>query len=123
MSNEFQSYIHKAKVEWNAQLFNAERLLLWEEGDVPFWNSDYEQPAPALIPFLAQGDGKKGAIIVCAGGSYQWKEPDEAFPQIKWIGVRDANAMRRKTTLLAMASVSVSQNRHSYSFFRCLGHN
>ena len=59
MSEQLQAYIHKTKEQWNAQLSTVERLPLWKEKDVPFWDDTYEQSTPALFPFLAKGGGKK----------------------------------------------------------------
>jgi len=62
------------------------RIPLWQDGQIPLFDDSTGQREPALIPFLSSGNHPKGAVIICAGGSYGWKEPEEAFSHAEWLG-------------------------------------
>lgn len=55
-----------------------EKLYIWN-GDVPYFDSSIDQDMPFLTPYRAKGkvNGKTGAMIVCAGGSYIVKTEHE----------------------------------------------
>lgn len=42
---------------------------LWEK-NTPYFDSSIPQPEPALIPYLVEGNEKRGAVIIFPGGAY-----------------------------------------------------
>ncbi len=85
MSNEFEIYVKTTKEQWRSETEKLEKLPLWEDGKVPLFDLDSGLEEPSLIPYLIQTKIARGAVIVCAGGSYGWKEPLEAFDHAKWL--------------------------------------
>ena len=65
---------------------NMENIKLWEK-DVPYFKEEYGQPAPTLTPFILPtekdengNDIKRGCVIVCPGGAYQFRADHEGAP-------------------------------------------
>ena len=54
------------------------KIPLWEK-NVPFWDESIPQTPPYLTPYLPSPDAekKRGAIIICPGGSYVMKADHE----------------------------------------------
>ena len=74
-------YRQKVTAQWEAEAAQHNSFLLWEG-----------TPGPAVMPFLLTEDAPKGAVIICAGGGYFWKEPQEAFPHATWLNIIGLNA-------------------------------
>ena len=74
-------YRQKVTAQWEAEAAQHNSFLLWEG-----------TPGPAVMPFLLTGDAPKGTVIICAGGGYFWKEPQEAFPHAIWLNIIGLNA-------------------------------
>ena len=75
MNQDLDSYAKKTTAQWESEIMKLERVSLWET----------DQNKPYIIPYLIKDDCSKGAVIICAGGAYMWKEPLEAFPHAKWL--------------------------------------
>ena len=44
-------------------------IPLWEQG-APLFDESRGQPQPSLTPYLHEGGGARGCVIVCPGGAY-----------------------------------------------------
>jgi len=72
-------------------------IKLWE-GSVP--DADLassigdlnNEGLPTLTPYLLQGEKPRPAIIVCPGGSFQFRAPSEGEPIAKWLNQIGINA-------------------------------
>ncbi|MCL2517483.1 MAG: alpha/beta hydrolase [Oscillospiraceae bacterium] len=85
MSFDFDLYVRETKKQWQSEIIKHERLPLWEKYKIPMWNNDIKQNEPSIIPYIIKNDIPRSAVIVCAGGSYGWKEPLEAFHHAEWL--------------------------------------
>lgn len=85
MSLNFEEYVKSTKAQWESEIQPLGKLALWENGEVPLTIPTAGQNDPSLIPYLVQTQTPRGAVIVCAGGSYGWKEPLEAFQHAEWL--------------------------------------
>ena len=47
---------------------------------------------PTLTPYLLEGENLRAAIIVCPGGSFQFRAPGEGDPIAKWLNRIGINA-------------------------------
>ena len=56
---------------------------LWENG-TPYFDVSFNQPEPALTPYLTH-EKKRGCVIVCPGGGYAGRAPHEGEPIAKMI--------------------------------------
>ena len=70
------SYIQEVTEQWESETEKLKKFPLWE--------STNDNQA-AIIPYFATDTSPKGAVIICAGGAYMWKEPLEAFPHAVWL--------------------------------------
>ena len=93
MSFDFESYIRETKSQWESEIVKLKKIPLWEKDKIPFWNKNIKQNEPSIIPYFIENDSiSRGAVIVCAGGSYGWKEPLEAFHHAEWLNEIGINA-------------------------------
>jgi len=67
-------YIQEVTAQWESETGKLKKF--------PLWKSANDNQA-AIIPYFSAGISPKGAVIICAGGAYMWKEPLEAFPHVK----------------------------------------
>lgn len=67
--------------QWNPP---ASALPIWPDTP-PAFDPAYGQPVPTLAPYLAPGDGPRGAVVVLPGGGYARKAPHEAEPIALWL--------------------------------------
>lgn len=74
----FESYIEKVNAQWNSHTANRCKTPLWTDQIAA-------QQEPSIIPFLIEDKLPRGAVIICAGGAYMWKEPLEAFHHAVWL--------------------------------------
>ncbi len=51
-------------------------IQLWE-GDVPGFQSEYNQPGPTVMPYVVENS--RGAVVVCPGGGYMMKANHEGY--------------------------------------------
>ena len=61
---------------WAEMLSEDTQLPLWD-GEVPGFEQAIGQRRPSITFFPAPGDGKRGCVIVMAGGSYTSKAVHE----------------------------------------------
>ena len=85
MSFDYEAYVKETKSQWESEIIKLERFSLWEKDQIPLWNESIRQNEPSVIPYLIKDDISRGAVIICAGGSYGWKEPLEAFHHAEWL--------------------------------------
>lgn len=78
------AYIEKINAEWSSELNKKECISLWEPNKMPGRIIGQTQE-PSIVPYFMQGNEYRGAVIICAGGAYIWKEPLEAFPHAIWL--------------------------------------
>lgn len=95
--DEWLPLIEKVHLEW-ADMWKAleadgvKRIYLWEkEADVPFWNSEIAQEMSSIGLWPVQKE-KRGVIIICAGGGFMFKSPNEARPIAEQFHKRGMNA-------------------------------
>lgn len=60
------------------------RVRLWEGLALPDTGRENEG-CPELSVYLAEGDGPRGAVIVCPGGGYARRADHEGEPVAKWL--------------------------------------
>jgi len=53
---------------------------------------EYGQLLPSITPYLLNDGSKKGCIIVCPGGAYEFKATHEADPIAQWLNSVGINA-------------------------------
>ncbi len=58
-------------------------MKLWD-GKTPYFNKDYGQEEPEIIPYLADGENLP-AVVVCKGGGYTHYGEHEGAPVAKWF--------------------------------------
>lgn len=87
-----ERYIKQTTAKWDAQMAKTPGIPLWPQGQVPGLLSSVPQREPSIVPFLAQGDEPRGAVIICAGGAYWWKEPPEGHSHAKWLNAHGLHA-------------------------------
>ena len=85
MSFDLDSYIKETTEQWESEMTKHKRFPLWNKNEIPMFDPNIEQSEPSIVPYLVQGDWLRGAVIICAGGSYTWKEPLEAFAHAEWL--------------------------------------
>lgn len=91
MFDGVNKYIEEITIKWNTETAKSSKSIpLWQKENTPEFI--HGMPEPSIIPFLLSGEEKRGAIIICCGGAYMWKEPDEAFPRAKWVNSIGLNA-------------------------------
>lgn len=49
-------------------------LPLWAREDCPGFDETFDQDVPSLTPYLLDGERARGALIVCPGGGFFYKE-------------------------------------------------
>lgn len=59
-------------------------IKLWENG-TPYYNEKYGQPETTITPYIADGEGKRGCVIVFPGGGYSMRADHEGEPIAKMI--------------------------------------
>ncbi len=59
-------------------------IPIWD-GTPPGFQPDYGQPAPTLVPYLAEPGGPTAAVVVLPGGGYGMKAAHEAEPVARWL--------------------------------------
>ena len=84
-------YKKRVTEQWEYEIAKNPRILLWPRDELPGLISG-AQHEPSVVPFLQPGEEPKGAVIVCAGGAYMWKEPLEAFPHAMWLNAIGVHA-------------------------------
>lgn len=84
-SMSFETYVRKTKSQWESEIKELKRIPLWEKDKIPLWNKNIAENEPSIIPYLIEDGISRGAVIICAGGNYGWKEPLEAFHHAKWL--------------------------------------
>src|SRR3989339_1162670 len=64
------------------------------DGAIPLWPRGVPQPdgvapkeVPALVPYLPETRGRRGAIIVCPGGGYRCRAAHEDEPIARWLNL------------------------------------
>lgn len=66
-----------------------ERIALWEEGKIPFYNEDFhiEENADActMTPYLIEDGKEHGMVLVFPGGGYVRRVPKEAEPVAHYL--------------------------------------
>ncbi len=85
LDQDWTVLIQKRREKWADMMANLGQNgfsihLLWENAaQVPDYQKDYGQPIPSLAVWPIQ-PGRKGTVIVCAGGGFMFKSPNEAKP-------------------------------------------
>lgn len=82
---EWLPLVEKVHQNW-ADMWNElkkegiRRICLWEKReDIPFWNPEINQMEPSIGLWPVQKE-KRGIVIICAGGGFMFKSPNEAKP-------------------------------------------
>lgn len=65
--------------------FNGEAPVPLWSGEPPRFDSNREQEAPSLTPYLVAANRPYGAVIVCPGGGYQGRAAHEGEPVARWL--------------------------------------
>lgn len=73
-----------------------EKIKLWENGKIPFFNEDFQTEAnlntSVITPFIVD-DGKVHAgVVVVPGGGYTHRAEHEGEPIARWLNERGINA-------------------------------
>jgi len=61
---------------WNQMLDTMNNIPLWDN-DVPEFNPSFHQQKPSISILTTTSKNPRGAVIVCAGGAYQFKSVHE----------------------------------------------
>ena len=61
-----------------------EKIKLWENG-TPYFNPEFEQEEPALVPFLLNDGKAHPCVIVFPGGGYHHRAQHEGAPVSEWL--------------------------------------
>ncbi|MBR2460740.1 MAG: alpha/beta hydrolase [Clostridia bacterium] len=61
-----------------------EYIKLWDNG-TPYYDPDFGQPETTVTPYLAEGEGKRGCVIVFPGGGYAMRAEHEGEPIAKML--------------------------------------
>ncbi|WP_462413169.1 alpha/beta hydrolase [Neobacillus sp. Marseille-QA0830] len=57
---------------------------IWGE-QVPYLQPGDQENSPTLVPFIAEGNANRAAVIVCPGGGYQHRANHEGEPIALWL--------------------------------------
>lgn len=68
-----------------------EKIKLWENG-TPYFNPDFEQEEPALVPFLIEDGKVHPCVIVFPGGGYHHRANHEGAPVSEWLNTLGINS-------------------------------
>jgi acetyl esterase/lipase len=83
----------KAIKQWNEELAACPAIPLWPKSGTPRFNAAYGQLEPTIVPYLPEnGKEPRGAVIVCAGGSYMCKVSHEGHPNARMLNAAGINA-------------------------------
>ncbi len=83
----------------------SELLELWPAG-APGLDSATPVHVPALTPYLVEGDGARGLVVVCPGGGYGHRAPHEGEPIARMLNAAGFSA--------AVCHYRVAPYRHPY---------
>lgn len=61
-----------------------EKIKLWENG-APYFNPEFGQEEPALVPFLLEDGKTHPCVIVFPGGGYHHRADHEGAPVAQWL--------------------------------------
>lgn len=61
-----------------------EKIKLWEE-NTPFFNPEFGQEEPALVPYLLEDGKTHPCVIVFPGGGYHHRAHHEGEPVAQWL--------------------------------------
>ncbi|MBE7063154.1 MAG: alpha/beta hydrolase [Clostridia bacterium] len=61
-----------------------EKIKLWEK-ETPYYNAEFEQEEPALVPYLLQDGKVHPCVIVFPGGGYHHRANHEGEPISQWL--------------------------------------
>ena len=68
---------------FNVEYENKERIFLWDEEKIPFFDKNIPQKTPNITPYIVKG--AKAAVVVCPGGGYSGKAYHEGEPIAWWL--------------------------------------
>jgi len=79
------------KTDMAKKATKLETLFLWPNG-APEAKGDTIEDKPRLTPYLLDGDGPFGCVIVCPGGGYGGRAGHEAGPIAEWLNTAGVSA-------------------------------
>ncbi len=68
-----------------------EKIKLWENG-TPYFEPEYGQEEPALVPFLIRDGKVHPCVIVFPGGGYHHRADHEGAPVAEWLNTIGINS-------------------------------
>ena len=79
------------KTDMAKKATKLDTLFLWPAG-APEAKGDKIEDKPRLTPYLLDGDGPFGCVIVCPGGGYGGRAGHEAGPIAEWLNTAGVSA-------------------------------